>query len=470
MNLQTTRTTSNGHKDPSWNQQLFTKEDVFHLHKTLALLCLTSFFWRFSVLGSSQADLGFQSHPHLTWPTLVLHLCLNLSSLNFRIPAKRIASSGWRIWPEYRLHSAVFCLRHLACIALTVYAPQLQTTTPLWPNLVVVLSTICLADLASGNVQYPSQTIRDLSIPKSVRYWFSVTQFIGTSICLHGEIERCTIHFYAVFVVQLNPFVMTLQRKNLLTHGQSIGLYAAMLALGLTLVVAEFSSSHQDGSSATPPLASILLVAFTAAIWRMAPGLPRGLRSKYLIWPVLYCFLQTVIRPASSREVTQMAVASFAAVSANGVYHCHSATGQPHSKDMIISNRWLCPPGSSSAVLFVYLNGVGAWIYAAVCFASWNWFTQLFPIARTMGPEAQYWTTAVFFGWGAAELILAIESTHPSACQRYLQLNLFPILGITYAANQANGWDKYPWMVFSVVYYYFGFLSTDVGRKTNKVD
>ncbi|CAB9518571.1 unknown protein [Seminavis robusta] len=221
--------------DHSWKQKLFTKEDPFHLHKTLALLCLASFVWRFSLFGA--ADLGFRSHPQWTLVTLILHFSLHLSSFAFSIPAKRIASTstgGWRIWPEYRLHAAIFCLSQLSCIAL------------------------------------------------------------------------------------VNPFVMTLQRKNLIAHEQALGVHAAMLGWGAILVVSELSISH--GEDAPPPLTSIVAVAFVAAVWRMGPW-PQALRSKYLIWPTVYWLLETVIRPGSSQQNLYLAIASFVAVVANGLQY-----------------------------------------------------------------------------------------------------------------------------------------------------
>lgn len=77
-----------------WKSQLITHEDPGHIHKTLGLACLLSFLWRISMIGED--DMGFTKYPALTPPTILLHWSLTLSSLVFRIPAKRV-KSGDRI-------------------------------------------------------------------------------------------------------------------------------------------------------------------------------------------------------------------------------------------------------------------------------------------------------------------------------------------------------------------------------------
>ena len=95
------------------------KEDPQFTHKILGGLALASFAWRLMRFGDD--DMGFASHPEWTIPTLLLHLTLGASSFQFRIPSKRIATDGGRIWPEYRLHSFVFAARSMACITVNWY-------------------------------------------------------------------------------------------------------------------------------------------------------------------------------------------------------------------------------------------------------------------------------------------------------------------------------------------------------------
>jgi hypothetical protein len=82
---------SEGSKGSALSRWRITGEDPLHVRKALGILCLASFLWRFGQIGDT-TDMGFASHPNLTLrlPTLLLHLMLNLLSIDFRIPRKRI--------------------------------------------------------------------------------------------------------------------------------------------------------------------------------------------------------------------------------------------------------------------------------------------------------------------------------------------------------------------------------------------
>ena len=171
-----------------WSKKLVTKEDRFHLHKTLGTLCLVSFAWRIvriDGITTTDSDMGFLSHPKLTIPTLLLHLALNLSSFEFRIPERRI-KTGYRIWPEYRLHSLVFLCRSLA-FPLPQYYENSYGLPPnyLW-NVAIVLGTITAADIASASTKHPSGTIRGFETNPLLKFFFSAVQFHATMACLYG--------------------------------------------------------------------------------------------------------------------------------------------------------------------------------------------------------------------------------------------------------------------------------------------
>ena len=293
-----------------WRNLLITKEDVrcvcffslpdtathtllfqpFHLHKTLGICCLLSFVWRIWHIGVD-TDMGFRSHPHLTVPTLTLHLLLNLSSFVFAIPHRRI-KEGSRIWPEYRYHSLVFSLRSLATILLYWYE---QTQLPIteepyyYVNVLIVLFTLAGADLSTMSAQqYASKSIRNLEISRGARYFFTVCQFYATAGVLFG-VRRYTLQFLNVFVVQINPFLFTLRRKNLISHVATLALYGILLLFGFTVSVYEYTST-----GGMILLRTVAFIGNLAIVWRtssvlcfLPPALRRFLQSKYLIWTVL---------------------------------------------------------------------------------------------------------------------------------------------------------------------------------------
>lgn len=269
---------------------LVTKEDPLHLHKSLGILCLASFAWRFPYMRDPSADLGFASFPQFTLVTILLHLFLNLSSFEFHLPERRI-SSGYRIWPEYRLHSFVFLARSLLLITIYWYESAFAMKTNYWLNGVVVLGSMAAADLASRTCKHQSSTIRALKAPDIVKYYFSVMQFCATATCLYG-LRRFTVQFFFVMIIQCNAFLMTLRRKNLMPHQVGVVLYGIGLVTGLALAIAEYNRA-----GGLDCVRSVTLVACSAALWRMGPWNDH-FKNKYLIWTVECLFLNLVIRPS----------------------------------------------------------------------------------------------------------------------------------------------------------------------------
>lgn len=165
-------------------KKLFTSEDTFNVHKTLGIACLASYIYRFAHVGA--ADMNFTTG-YVTVLSIGLHLLLSVSSLIFRIPIKRIVG-GYRIWPEYRLHSIVFASRSLATMLLTWYELR-SGLEPMYPlNVVIVIGTIAAADLSSAAMGPPgtagrSSTIQDLDAGPATRFFFSVMQFHATMGC-----------------------------------------------------------------------------------------------------------------------------------------------------------------------------------------------------------------------------------------------------------------------------------------------
>ncbi|GAX15932.1 hypothetical protein FisN_22Hu218 [Fistulifera solaris] len=285
-------------------QKLFTKEDPYHVHKTLGLVALSSYIYRISNFGAS--DMGFSPTKEssddfyvITLLTLLVHVCLNISSFEFHIPAKRIQSDGGRIWPQYRFHSLVFSCRGLLCIALNAFyynalkssqSPLGSSFTLPHGNYLIVIATMIIGDIASNYwVQYPSNSIRDLKASPVIKYYFSVMQFLATGVSLVG-LRRCSLHYYMVMVVQVTAFLMTLRRKNLVSHETNVILYALLLAGGF--VVGIYETYVWDPAQELLWISAFL--GMTAAVLRILCGM-----NKYVIWTMLhivncYCFLPSI--------------------------------------------------------------------------------------------------------------------------------------------------------------------------------
>ena len=262
-----------------WNV-LFTKEDVGNIHKILGISCLASFVYRYSHFGKQDCHFG-RHHPFGTVIFVIHHLALNVSSFMFKLPEKRIVS-GYRLWPEARLHALVFVGRSLAFMMLfyaedVMMSPDvLPTTKPWhWMNLVIVLGTCAAADAISSFQTYPSRTIRDLEFPPLWKWFFSTVQFVATAICLVGTTpRRYTYHLNFVAVVQCNAFLMTLRRKNLASHTVLMYVYAGLLLVGLTLTILDDQYSHCVHATAVIGIATAMIRFH----WNM---------NKYVLWTLV---------------------------------------------------------------------------------------------------------------------------------------------------------------------------------------
>ncbi len=118
-------------------------------------------------------------------------------------------------------------------------------------------------------------------------------QFQATAMHLYG-LRRSSIYYYIAMVIQVTAFIMTLQRKNIITHiGASI-FYATLLAIGLGLGAAELVRAGWK------TLFIVECIANLAALLRMRPKLrsPSNdiLRSKYAVWTTVYLWSVVVRR------------------------------------------------------------------------------------------------------------------------------------------------------------------------------
>lgn len=263
------------HKGPSTLATLFTSEDKGNFHKILGFSCLSSFLYRYFHLG--EADCNFGPHPETLY-FVILHFLLHVSSFIFRLPSKRIVS-GYRLWPEARLHALVFTCRSLAFFLLFYYEDVYRLEQPLhFMNLVIVLTTCAAGDFISRQQKFPSRTIRDLDFPFLAKWFFSTMQFLGTNICLVG-VRRYNLHLSFIFIIQVNAFLMTLRRKNLASHTLLVSMYAVLLAFGGSLCL--YDDKYSQKMHAT------IALSIFAAMLRLNLSV-----NKYVLWTGMWLLEQ----------------------------------------------------------------------------------------------------------------------------------------------------------------------------------
>lgn len=105
----------------------------------------------------------------------------------------------------------MFLMRSCLLIGLYYFEEKYNISRMHNLNLAVVLLIGAAADLASYSVgdQFRSSTIRGWGIHPAIQFIYSYIQVGGISLILYGH-RRCSILFFFAFIVQLQPFFLTL--------------------------------------------------------------------------------------------------------------------------------------------------------------------------------------------------------------------------------------------------------------------
>jgi hypothetical protein len=227
-------------------EALFTQHEARygHIHKTLGLLALIHYIYRFyNFLAYGTMGFGTSS----SWLYILSHAALSGTSLIFYIPSARSITSPM-IWPEFRAHSIIFAYRSLVAMSLT----ELTISDPI-TRFVTVLGTLLLADGATKYFKMEGvTTMRDMPFPDWVsqtartqlNYYYSVSQVLATmSILFSPSMERA---FIILFPIQIAAFLMTLVRKKIITPLQWHILYAFSLFMNYLYALLLLNITHTE--------------------------------------------------------------------------------------------------------------------------------------------------------------------------------------------------------------------------------
>lgn len=254
--------------------KLSTKEDQYHIHKTLGIFSLLNYYYRFYLCWTT-GSAGFSSS-YSSLFCILAHMALSGTSLIFHIPNNRIRSKPM-IWPEFRIHSILFAYRSF--ISMLLFWTEdyfelhwLRYYNPLI-NGAIVISIMVLADKTSdyyrrvGHIKPDDTTMRTMPFPDNtpsyvitgLNYYYSVCQLICTlTIVTALNYDRI---FLVVYSIQLAALLMTMVRKNICTAGFWHASYAA--ALGINYVFGYYDTLYSDPSRHDLNKLFWVLVAYT---------------------------------------------------------------------------------------------------------------------------------------------------------------------------------------------------------------
>lgn len=218
--------------------KLFTNEDDKQIHKTLGILALVSFLYRYFWVYPKTGTLGFDG----TWfdhLTMLLHLALSCTSLLFHVIRQRILSRPMIIWAEYRLHAIIFSTRCFAVYLLGIIKPFEGTILERAVIPAVVLAHHLGADMvtAKHGSRDGVTTVRVLDKHSSditaVLRFYAFYQFAALASHLTPNARLADLGFNTFIAIQSSAFLMTLYRKGVITELSHAFWYTACLVVSL---------------------------------------------------------------------------------------------------------------------------------------------------------------------------------------------------------------------------------------------
>lgn len=251
-------------------RKLATSQDAWSVHRCLAVAALANFMQKASTLISDGAF-----RPADAW--LALHLLLALSSLRFRIPRTGGAVNQGYITAEVRGHTIAFSARQVALVlALQPHSANAPAPSPGFAafvclpfHLAVDLCTRLFGSSGFSAIRGRHDQLSSREgVDRALRHALSTLQFAANHATLHAGRRGAEVAFVMLATIQINAFLMTLRRKQLL--GPFGLLYAYSALLGLT-------SAAALGLTASP--AASLRAGVAMYIVRAWFGCP-----KYLLW------------------------------------------------------------------------------------------------------------------------------------------------------------------------------------------
>ena len=272
------------HEDAQFGK-LVTSHDRFHIHKTLGVLSVLSFVYRYAWLYPTTGSLGFAEGTEgpamsplwrrFNWLTMAVHTLLAVSSIIFVVPRKRIAAKPMVIYEEYRQHAIVFSLRCFLVFASATLFPESK-----WLPVVSVLLIHLAADRITafwgmaGNTAVRATASaaaagKVTNFYKIVGYGYSLYQFGAIASHILPNAHLADLGFNALIAIQSSAFMMTLYRKRIIRGRTHMAVYATCL------VISAFHIIRLVGVSLT-------FVACLAYVLRV--NLPRKYSNKYLLW------------------------------------------------------------------------------------------------------------------------------------------------------------------------------------------
>jgi hypothetical protein len=212
-------------------QKLFTGEDKFNVHKTLGLICLANFIYRYSY-WLLYGTLGYETTTFINTFTISAHMALSSTSLFFHVLSRRLKMRPLIIYKEYQLHTILFTFRSV----IWYFIPKFYAGLDILPIVTMIIhlfvDTVSYFYGTEGMTTVRVQN-RSKHIPTIMyRKFFSYYQILATACQLSAtEFNLTNTSFNFLIAIQSSTFLMTLVRKNLIRPYTHLAIYGFCLFL-----------------------------------------------------------------------------------------------------------------------------------------------------------------------------------------------------------------------------------------------
>jgi len=219
--------------------KLFSNEDQFQIHKTLGLLSVCSFFYRYFYVFPTTRTLGFENSL-FDHATMLVHLLLSTSSLIFHVIQQRIFSRPMIIWEEYRMHAIVFSTRCLSVYFFSLVRPFRDTIYERLLLGCVVLVHHVAADEITNRYGPKDKTATTVRVKDNhdvfstiVLRFYAFYQFTALGSHLVPTPRLGDLGYNTLIAIQSSAFLMTLYRKGLIVETTHAFWYTFCLVLSM---------------------------------------------------------------------------------------------------------------------------------------------------------------------------------------------------------------------------------------------
>ena len=210
--------------------KLVTKEDPFHIHKTLGILSISNFIYRYYYVYSKDGTLGYLEPTNFNILTMLIHFLLAFSAIQFRVPSKRIDGKPFIIYREYQLHAILFTGRCLLVYLFAIWNLQRYN----WLMIITVHVAVDLVTLYHGKdgvtaVRHTGTYIDNYDYIG--RRLFSYYQLLALGSHLIPNKHMADLGFNTLIAIQSSAFLMTLYKKRIIRGRTHRAIYGLALIL-----------------------------------------------------------------------------------------------------------------------------------------------------------------------------------------------------------------------------------------------